>query len=67
MSERSLAPSGSSVAPELVVTFDGADRTLRDAMYRVGRNPEADIVVTDLSRIHSLAFATGVGGQKRRF
>ena len=61
MSERSLAPSGSSVAPELVVTFDGADRTLRDAMYRVGRNPEADIVVTDprVSWNHAVLQAEG--------
>src|ERR1700685_4129261 len=61
MSERSLAPSGSSVAPELVVTFDGADRMLRDAMCRVGRNPEADIVVTDprVSWNHTVLQAEG--------
>jgi ABC transport system ATP-binding/permease protein len=44
MSEGSRAPS---VAPEPVVTLDGADRTLRAALYRVGRDPEADIVVSD--------------------
>ena len=58
MSERSLA---SSVAPELVVTIDGTDRTLRAALYRVGRDPEADIVVTD-SRVswnHAVLQAEG--------
>jgi hypothetical protein len=35
MSERSRAPS---LDPELVVTLDGADRTLRAALYRVGRD-----------------------------
>jgi hypothetical protein len=44
MSERSFVPS---VAPELVLTIDGADRTLRPASYRVDRDPEADIVVSD--------------------
>jgi pSer/pThr/pTyr-binding forkhead associated (FHA) protein len=58
MSERSFAPS---VAPELVLTFDGADRTLRPASYRVGRDPEADIVVID-SRVswnHAVLQADG--------
>ena len=58
MSGRPLAPS---VAPELVVTFGGADRTLRAALYRVGRDPEADIVVTDarVSWNHAVLRAEG--------
>ena len=58
MSERPLAPS---VAPELVVTLGGADRTLRAALYRVGRDPEADIVVTDprVSWNHAVLRAEG--------
>jgi hypothetical protein len=55
MSERSRAPS---VAPELVVTIDGADRTLRVALCRVGRDPEADIVVSD-SRVSAWLRAIG--------
>jgi pSer/pThr/pTyr-binding forkhead associated (FHA) protein len=47
MGERPPAPS---VAAELVVIVDGADRTLRAALYRVGRDLEADIVFTDLRR-----------------
>jgi pSer/pThr/pTyr-binding forkhead associated (FHA) protein len=58
MSERSLVPS---VAPELVVTFDGAGRTLRAALYRVVRDPEADLVVTDprVSWNHAVLRAEG--------
>jgi hypothetical protein len=58
MSERSRAPS---VAPELVVTLDGADRALRGALYRVGRDPEADIVVSDprVSWNHAVLQAEG--------
>lgn len=58
MSERSLAPS---VPPELVLTIDGTDRTLRPASYRVGRDPEADIVVTDpqVSWNHAVLQAEG--------
>jgi ABC transport system ATP-binding/permease protein len=58
MGERSFAPS---VTPQLVLTIDGADRTLRPASYRVGRDPEADIVVTD-SRVswnHAVLQAEG--------
>jgi ABC-type multidrug transport system ATPase subunit len=43
------------------VTIDGTDRTLRAALYRVGRDPEADIVVTD-SRVswnHAVLQAEG--------
>ncbi len=58
MNERSLAPS---VAPELVVTVDGAGRTLEAALYRVGRDPEADIAVTDprVSWNHAVLQAEG--------
>ena len=58
MSERSLAPS---LPPELVLTIDGADRTLRPASYRVGRDPEANIVVTDprVSWNHAVLQAEG--------
>ncbi len=58
MSERSFAPT---VAPELVLTIEGADRTLRPASYRVGRDPGADIVVID-SRVswnHAVLRAEG--------
>jgi ABC transport system ATP-binding/permease protein len=58
MSERSLAPS---VAPELVVTIDGTDRRLQAASYRVGRDPEADFVLTDrrVSWRHAVLRAEG--------
>jgi ABC transport system ATP-binding/permease protein len=58
VTERSSAPS---MAPELVLTIDGAHRMLWPASYRVGRDPEADIVVTDpqVSWTHAVLQAEG--------
>lgn len=58
MTERSVARS---VTPDLVVTIDGADRTLRAGSYRVGRNPKADFVVSDprVSWDHAVLRAEG--------